>query len=248
MKAIGRFFQIILQILGIFYLEVSKGANLPSRENYSNKCAYILPFCGRWTVVNGGATEALSHAWELIHQRYAYDFVIREEAGRTFEGDPKSVCSYFCYGQDILAIADGEVVSVKDTHPDSRVDGERAYCDASEIAGNVIVIQHHEREYSLVAHLMPKSATVQVGDRVKQGQVIAKCGNSGNSSQPHLHFQLQEGRRFFFSATLPIAFSGISAQQKENYALLDPRPRKDNLETVGGQSYIGRGLEVENNS
>ena len=86
-----------------------------------------------------------------------------------------------------------------------------------------------------------------MGDTVKQGEVIAKCGNSGNTSMPHIHFQLQSGKNAFLSAGLPIAFSNIKAKDKVNYNLLDTRSCQDNLQIIGNKSYIGRGLEVENN-
>ena len=80
------------------------------------------------------------------------------------------------------------------------------------------------------------------GNEVK----IAKCGNSGNTSEPHVHFQLQNGMSFFLSSGLPIAFSNISVQAKVNYELADLRLCANNLQTVDNKIYIGRGLEVEN--
>ena len=63
---------------------------------------------------------------------------------------------------------------------------------------------------------------------------------------PHIHFQLQSGKDFFTSATLPISFNNINAKNKANYELLDKRACSDNLEIIGNKSFIGRGLEVEN--
>ena len=72
-----------------------------------------------------------------------------------------------------------------------------------------IVIRHSKHEYSVIAHLLPNSLCVQKGDRVSRGQVIAKCGNSGNTSEPHIHFQIQYGKIFEISAGLPILFTRI---------------------------------------
>jgi len=245
------FLQVVVQILGIIFVEVSYGDKLPSVENYDCKVDYILPFEGKWTVVNGGVSEELSHSWDIFPQRYAYDFIIMDDEGNSFSGDGKNLNSYYCYGENLIAPADGVVVQVSDKHKDSRVDnGAKVYCDTWDIRGNFVVIQHAEKEFSVFAHLIPGSVTVQKGDEVKQGKVIAKCGNSGNTSEPHLHFQLQTGKSFFASAGLPISFVNVNAVRKRNYDKKDPRnPQENLLEARGeGRIYIGRGLEVEDKS
>jgi murein DD-endopeptidase MepM/ murein hydrolase activator NlpD len=75
--------------------------------------------------------------------------------------------------------------------------------------GNHIIIRHSKKEYSLIAHLKPKSVTVKKGQKVKQGQVIAQCGNSGNTTEPHIHFQMNNGKNFFTTAGLPIKFKNV---------------------------------------
>ena len=236
------------QMIGIITPYFRYKFNLPSKENYILKGNYILPFDGNWIVVNGGVTKKLSHSWFLPSQRYAYDFIIADEEGKSSSGSKRSLDSYYCYNKNIVAPADGKVVSLCNRYKDSFVDGKNAYCDSSHIAGNYIVIKHNDSEYSAIAHLMLGSITVKKGDIVKQGQIIAKCGNSGNSSEPHIHFQLQSGKSFFLSAGLPISFSNIKAQEKGNYSIIDKRPHEDNLQVEGNKSYIARGLEVENES
>ena len=239
-------FQSLWLMVGMVVPHLCHKFKLPSKENYILKGDYILPFTGKWVVVNGGLTKELSHSWGIPAQRYAYDFIIVDDESKSYSGDKLSVDNYHCYDKDIIAPADGVVVGAYDKFKDTFVDGINVYCDSSHIAGNYIVIKHHDREYSAIAHLVPGSLKVKKGDIVKQGQVIAKCGNSGNSSEPHIHFQLQTGKSFFMSAGLPIAFSNIKAQAKENYSSLDPRPCDDNLQVEGDRSYIARGLEVEN--
>lgn len=73
-----------------------------------------------------------------------------------------------------------------------------------EPAGNVIIIEHTNHEYSMVAHLKKNSCLVQQGDTVKQGDVIALCGNSGNSSEAHIHFQVMDAPDFLNCQSLRI--------------------------------------------
>ena len=240
----------IVQILGNFFLKITRGSKLPSDENYDCKVDYILPFEGRWTTFNGGIGKGLSHSWDIIPQRYAYDFIIMDDDGKSFSGDSKSLQSYYCYGKNVIAPADGVVVKVSNRHKNSRVDGVKVYCDTWDIRGNFVVIKHAEKEFSVLAHLAPGSVVVSKGGKVKQGDIIAKCGNSGNTSEPHLHFQLQTGKSFFVSAGLPISFVNINAEEKNNYAMADARSsQKKALEARDNRRvYIGRGLEVENGS
>ena len=237
---------------GLLFVNVKYKFSPPSKKTYTCKADYILPFTGKWTVTSGGVEKELSHSWEAINQRYAYDFIMVDfehyrDTGKWYPGDETDLHSYTCYGKDILAAADGVVVKVSDKHPDSRVTGYEVFCDAWDIRGNHIVIKHADREYSVSCHLAPNSISVKVGDRVKQGDVIAKCGNSGNTSEPHLHFQLQTGKSFFFSAGLPIAFSNVNAEQKKHFRLMDSRSCENNLQRLeNNKAYIGRGLEVEN--
>ncbi|MCL2368030.1 MAG: M23 family metallopeptidase [Oscillospiraceae bacterium] len=236
------------QILGSLFAKLTYRSKLPSDGNYDCAVDYILPFAGKWTVFNGGIGKGMSHSWSIVAQRYAYDFIIMDETGKSFAGDNTRLESYYCYGKDVIAPADGRVVKISSKHRDSRVSGEKVYCDTWDIRGNFVVIKHAAKEYSVFAHLLPGSITVGKGDQVRQGQVIAKCGNSGNTSEPHLHYQLQSGKSFFTSAGLPISFVGIQGEEKTNYGMADPRSaQKKLMEASGdGRVYIGRGLEVEN--
>ena len=241
-----RVWQQLGQLAGNILTKIRYRSNLPSKDNYVCKADYILPFKGKWTVYNGGVDKETSHWWGNLSMRYAYDFIVTDDRPHTCVGDNKSVHSYLAYGVDIIAPADGVVVKVSKRHKNSRVDGKKGYSDTWTLAGNVIVIKHADREYSLIAHLAPNSINVNVGDSVKQGQVIAKCGHTGNSLEPHIHFQLQSGKGLFTSVGLPIAFSNISAEQKKDYDTIDKRPHPNNLQPIGDKLYIGRGLEVEN--
>jgi murein DD-endopeptidase MepM/ murein hydrolase activator NlpD len=169
---------------------------------------YRLPFAGEWLVVNGGITPETSHSWEMLSQRYAYDFVIADGAGRRHRGDGTVKEHYFCYGEPVLAVADGTVVDVRDGIRDAPWVGT-GWVDwlCRDAGGNAVTIRHAEGEYSYSAHLIPGSIVVRPGEQVRRGQRIGMCGHSGHSTEPHLHFQLQDHRDFDSAVGLPIAFS-----------------------------------------
>ncbi len=191
-------------------------------SSYRQKARYSLPFRappkGEWYVFNGGPDEQTSHSWELLSQRYAYDFVIVDRRLRRWrEGtEGREHEDYLCYGVPILAPADGVVVIVEDAIRDAPRPGTGwLYPFAHHIAGNHVVIEHAEGEYSFLAHLMSGSIPVGEGERVSRGYEIGRCGNSGNSSEPHLHFQVQDRVDFFEAAGLPVTFDGVSVDGDE---------------------------------
>ena len=248
-------YPLAIMFFPTLYMFIRNGFKLPTKENYVGKSNYILPFTGKWTVGNGGFTKGEYHSGgRLGSERNAYDFSIMEdEDGIPDDWTlPTKVEEYPCYGKDVIAVADGVVVKVSNNHPDSRTKNLKAYCDTWSHRGNYVMIKHNDSEHSLTVHLMPGSVTVKKGDKVKQGQVIARCGNSGNCTAPHIHFALQSGRNVFLSYSLPIAFTNIKAQDSPAHRAfceaLGRKPVKfgENIEVVGNKTYIGRGLDVEN--
>ncbi|MBV7391017.1 M23 family metallopeptidase [Enterococcus alishanensis] len=232
--------QSLRQIVGIFICEY-KNKPRPDKDNFIPKVKYSLPFKNSWVVLNGGVTKEFSHSWAVNSQRYAYDFVMMDQKGNSHSGNFKNKHNYFCYDQEILAPADGMVVAVKNDCRDSRILGEgQTDPIIKDIRGNYIVIQHAENEYSCVAHLKPQSILVTVGEKVERKQLIALCGNTGNSSEPHLHFQLQNGKSFFNAAGLPIYFAAVERWQQPNYHFFDRRS------TSESSKFLIRGMGVRN--
>ncbi|MCC0720555.1 M23 family metallopeptidase [Clostridioides sp. ZZV14-6105] len=202
-------FQNIGMLIGIPIIYLINLFRLPNVYNHKTVNGYILPFNGRWLVANGGIDKENSHSWGICNQRYAYDFVI-ERNGKSYSNNRTSVTDYFCYNQPVIAPADGIVVEIKNSFEDTPISNKvEVQCSASDIRGNYIVIKHTSNEYSTIAHLKKDSFIVSVRDFIKQGQQIASCGNSGNTSEPHIHFQIQQGKSFLFSASLPIYFDNI---------------------------------------
>lgn len=162
----------MLQIAGLCYAAIKyRNKNIDSINSYSPQIEYALPFDGEWYIANGGVTQKTSHSWEVLPQRYAYDFIIVDEDGESCHGDKMDLHSYYCYGKEILAPADGIVVSVKNGFPDCRIMGNgQPDPDTPDIGGNRITIKHSSKEYSVVCHFMPDSVLVKKGQMVKKGR------------------------------------------------------------------------------
>ena len=180
---------------------------------YRQKVRYTLPVAEAWYVFNGGVSRRESHSWEVANQRYAYDFVISDNAklrwARGKSGEHLE--DYFCYGEPVLAPAPGEVVETRTGVPDAPRSGS-GWVDPStrDFRGNFVIIRHAEDEYSFSAHLAPGSVRVKQGELVERGQEIGRCGNSGHSTEPHLHFHVQDRADFFEASGVPVAFDDIA--------------------------------------
>lgn len=146
---------------------------------------FRLPFRGEWRVTQG-------HDGAHTHRglwRHGLDFEVFGADGHAFEGAGTELRSYRCYGLPVLAAGAGTVTQVIDGIADNRV-GEM---NARDNWGNAVVIQHGLGLYTAYAHLQPRSTRIKVGDVVAAGAEIGRCGNSGRSPAPHLHFQAQTG-------------------------------------------------------
>ena len=121
-------------------------------------------------------------------QRYAIDWVMVDNEGNWYSGDEKINENHFAYGTNVLATNDGIVERVINGYPDN-TPGETAD-ESTPLAGNYILVRTTGDESVLYAHLLVDSIIVKEGDQVTRGQVMAKVGNSGNSTAPHLHFHV----------------------------------------------------------
>ncbi|OGD63032.1 hypothetical protein A2160_05300 [Candidatus Beckwithbacteria bacterium RBG_13_42_9] len=172
--------------------------------DYKTKTNLILPFKGTLMVSNGGRTaETNNHIRPVAtgpqNQLYAYDF-------RTDNtGKEETLADYPVFGMEILAPGDGKVIQVIDGAIDV-LPGEQ---DRNIGVGNAVIIDHQNGEYSLLCHFKYQSIKVKVGDKVKQGQILGLCGNTGNTTQPHIHFNLQDGPLMHKAKALPAQFAKI---------------------------------------
>lgn len=160
--------------------------DLPAKSAESWICA--APVLGAWQLGNGPA-ERLLHGNLLHHKsRYAWDFVVTVD-GRTRRTDATGNESYHAWNKSVRAVADGEVVEVENQKEDrSGVPGSTAAC--LRTPANRVILRHEGGVYTAYLHTRQGSipATLTKGARVKAGDVIARVGNSGYSSEPHLHF------------------------------------------------------------
>lgn len=199
-----------------------------ARQAASSTAARIdmdYPFAGDWLVQNSPANRVPSHGTHLFGAAFAIDFVpvsrtrhtaplslrslVRAEAASSFPG----------FGRPILAPVDGVVVLAHDSEPDhdayrglpsigyGLTQRRRAVAGWRGLAGNHIVI---ENDGVLVAlcHLQQGSVQVRVGERVARGAELARCGNSGNSTEPHLHVQANGSGDIARADAVPLSFNG----------------------------------------
>ena len=169
---------------GLFVKPFSED-NLPKLER--NTSALRLPFEGEWTVYWGGDTRAQNYHVDNQAQKNAFDIMIYDQEGKTHSGDGVKNEDYYAFGKAILAPCDGEIVTlingVKDNKPGD--------LNPFNTGGNMIVLKTKNNEYLVFCHFKHQSIKVKEGQQVKQAQVLGLCGNSGNSSEPHLHFHIQ---------------------------------------------------------
>lgn len=169
-----------------------------------------LPFDGAWMVIWGGGSEFRNYHAPTPQQRYAHDIVIWRD-GATYTGDGTRNEQYHCYGQPQFAPAAGTVVIAVDEYPDDTPGTAPTADPTMHPAGNHVVIEVADGEYLLMAHFQPGTVSVAVGDRVAAGDLVGLTGNSGNSSEPHVHIHLQTGPDMFDPGTmgLPMTFSDL---------------------------------------
>jgi murein DD-endopeptidase len=180
---------------------------------------------GDWLAGNGpGKTSAHRRAFITIEgrgriaQRFAIDWVRINPNGQTFTGDQKDNRSYRAYGAEALAVGDSVVAATKDGIPENvpGLTSRAVPITLDTVGGNYVVLDLGGGRYAFYAHLQPGSLRVNSGDRVKRGQVIGLVGNSGNSTEPHLHFHVSDGVSPLGSEGLPYALAGMPGMPLQN--------------------------------
>jgi Peptidase family M23 len=142
-------------------------------------------------------------------ETFAIDLVkVRHE--RIFDGDGKKVEQYYDFGEDVLAVADGTVVSVHDGMPDQTPFVLMTAKSKSDYGGNNVMVEIAPNVFAWYAHLREHSIAVKVGDAVKAGALIGKLGNTGPSEGPHLHLGLLDKPDPIAGRSLPLVFDSFT--------------------------------------
>lgn len=218
------------------------------------------PVQGRWVGVNSPTSKVPSHGVRAYGQAYAIDVVAdpvetpRPEFGG---GMMRTVNDYPAFGMPVFAILDGEVVRASGWRRDHRarsntwgilymmVEGMiREIGGPGFVVGNHVTIRSDDGIYATIAHLRQGSLTVKVGDRVSAGSIIGECGNSGNTSEPHVHAQLMDRVSLWTAQGLPMLFAGITLGDEDESA--DALPANDqHMTAVEGRSHESVGSSEE---
>jgi murein DD-endopeptidase MepM/ murein hydrolase activator NlpD len=180
--------------------------------DYVSENQFRLPFENTWWVFWGGDTELSNYHVVAPDQRHAYDIVMWK-GGASHEGDGRENEQYYAFGQQLVAPADGAVISAANDKRDNKPGVET---DAENPLGNHVILDVGNSEYLVMAHMKKGSVVVKNGDRVTAGQPLGACGNSGNTTEPHLHIHLQDKPDWPSDAKgLPLAFSRYMADGKD---------------------------------
>jgi hypothetical protein len=199
-------------INGLFF-KPFKEVEVPIIERNITKM--ILPFKGIWSVVWGGDNVKDNYHVESEEQKNAFDFVIEQDYN-TFTGDGKSNEQYFAFGKEIIAPCKSQVYMVVDGIPDNPV-GEK---NPTFATGNTVILETSNKEYIILAHFKKNSIVVKEGQSVNQGDLLGLCGNSGNSTEPHLHFHLQNTPKLYNGVGIKCYFDNIivNDETKKDYS------------------------------
>lgn len=188
--------------------------SLPKLER--NVTGLNLPFRGPWSVAWGGDNPEQNYHVDNQAQKGAFDFVIVGENGKTHRSDGRTNEDYYAFGKEIISPSDAVVVMVVDGIKDN-VPGEM---NPVYIPGNTVILKTALGEHLVLAHFKRNSVVVREGEKVKQGQLLGLCGNSGNSSEPHLHFHLQNVEEIYKATGAKMHFEKVlvNGVLKNNYS------------------------------
>jgi murein DD-endopeptidase MepM/ murein hydrolase activator NlpD len=215
----------------------------PTSVNKNPVVVISTPLVGEdWVAGNGPSNTSLhrralipisGHAY--ISQRFAIDWVQAYPDGKMYKGDPSDNKNYRAYGAEIHAVADGVVTQVGDGIPQNTPGAKSLAVPITleTVGGNHAIMEIGNGLFAFYAHMQPGSLRVKVGDKVTRGQVLGLLGNTGNSSEPHLHFQICSANSELGSEGLPYAFASFEVQGKageDKLSLLPGGPVKHEME------------------
>jgi hypothetical protein len=185
---------------------------------------------GDWYASEGCCDPATHHRGGLISingrmlvpQRFAIDWYQLDSSHRAWVGDPGQLSSYLSYRQPAIAAAPGTVVRTQDGLPNNPdIPQPPTIPPIQNTVGNHVVLRVAPGVYLLYGHFQPGSLRVHVGERVRRGQVLGLIGTSGNSTTPHLHFQVMTTPTFFPTDSPPFVFGRFTVQGRVTKRIWD---------------------------
>lgn len=172
------------KINGLF-IKPFKDNKLPKMERNISKLK--LPFKGEWFVFWGGDNKKQNYHVEHEAQKGAFDIIILDEKGKSHKNNGDKNEDYYAFGKELFAPCDAEVVLAVDGIKDNKP----GIVNPIYVPGNTVILKTANNEYLFFAHFKQFSIKVKQGQKVKQGALLGLCGNSGNSTEAHLHFHIQ---------------------------------------------------------
>jgi hypothetical protein len=193
-----------------------------------------LPFRGTWLARNSPARRVPSHGTDLFATTYAIDFIAVRGRRTAGTRDWRTVLAteppdrFFAFGRPVLAPGTGRVVSVHDRETDHEArrspvtlasyavtQASRVRRGPGAVAGNHVILElAGVGGFVLLAHLRAGSVRVREGALVEAGEVLGDCGNSGNSTQPHVHLQVMDAADPYTAHGVPMAFRAYRAWRR----------------------------------
>ena len=164
----------------------------------------------------------------VISRRYAIDW-IRVDKGVHFIGDASDARAYLAYGQAVVAVADGRVMSARNDIPENRPGHGAAFNPAVPITldtvqGDNVTLDIGGGQFAYYMHLQPGSVRVTVGQRVRRGQEIGRLGISGDAREPHLHFEVTNSPKALMGEGLPYLIDRYRLMES-NEGVVGPQKR-----------------------
>ena len=175
------------------------------------------PFVGAGYVAADGCCDSIRHVRALLSlnghftlsQRFAIDWEQIDPENRVVKGDTKTLSNYVIYGREVLAVADGTVVSSRNDLAEQVPGALPQGMTIDKADGNFVVLDIGGGNYVLYAHMQPGSVTVKAGAKVKRGEALGKVGNTGNTQAPHLHLHVMDGPSPLQSNGIPYVFDSF---------------------------------------
>ncbi len=175
-----------------------------------------LPFNGKWLTFWGGTDKRQNYHVTTRVQQGAFDFLKLGKNNRSYQRSGTRNEDYYAFGQPLYAVCDAVVYEVITGVEDNRP----TIMNPSQPLGNSVMLKTENDEYIVYAHLENGTVAVKAGDTVKKGQYLGNCGNSGNSSEAHLHLHIQDGPNLMTAAGASCFFEEIlvNGALKQDYS------------------------------